>query len=98
MRSARAWKNRAHGVGSTWRNCTATRPPAIIRHRPRVESRARGPDSISRFPTRFDPAEALLLDGPAGELFGGAGEDFDWKLRAPKPIILAGGLDASNVA
>jgi len=46
------------------------------------------------------PAEALLLDGPAGELFGGAGESFDWKLAAgaPKPIIVAGGLDASNVA
>jgi phosphoribosylanthranilate isomerase len=49
---------------------------------------------------RDSPAEALLLDGPAGELFGGAGESFDWKLAsgAPRPIILAGGLDASNVA
>jgi phosphoribosylanthranilate isomerase len=46
------------------------------------------------------PAEAFLLDGPAGELFGGAGNAFDWKLAAgaPKPIIVAGGLDASNVA
>jgi phosphoribosylanthranilate isomerase len=46
------------------------------------------------------PAEALLLDGPAGALFGGAGHAFDWKLaaNAPKPIIVAGGLDASNVA
>jgi phosphoribosylanthranilate isomerase len=46
------------------------------------------------------PAEALLLDGPAGELFGGAGRAFDWKLaaNAPKPVIVAGGLDASNVA
>ena len=40
------------------------------------------------------PAEALLLDGPA------SGVAFDWRLavRAPKPVILAGGLDASNVA
>ena len=53
---------------------------------------------LARF--RDCPAEALLLDGPAGELFGGAGEPFDWKLAAgaPKPIIVAGGLDASNVA
>jgi phosphoribosylanthranilate isomerase len=46
------------------------------------------------------PAEALLLDGPAGELYGGAGEPFDWKLAAgaPRRIIVAGGLEASNVA
>ena len=39
-------------------------------------------------------AEALLLDGPA------SGVAFDWRLaaEAPKPVILAGGLDASNVA
>jgi phosphoribosylanthranilate isomerase len=58
-----------------------------------------GPDfGFARF--HDCPAEALLLDGPAGELFGGAGETFDWKLArdAPKPIIVAGGLDASNVA
>ena len=40
------------------------------------------------------PAEALLLDGPA------SGTPFDWRLAvtASMPIILAGGLDASNVA
>ena len=47
---------------------------------------------------QFDgcPAEALLLDGPAGELYGGAGQAFDWRLAAgaPRRIILAGGLDA----
>jgi phosphoribosylanthranilate isomerase len=45
-------------------------------------------------------AEALLLDGPAGELYGGAGRTFDWTLAtiATRRIILAGGLDASNVA
>jgi phosphoribosylanthranilate isomerase len=47
---------------------------------------------LSRF--RDCPAEALLLDGPA------SGMAFDWRLavQAPKPVILAGGLDASNVA
>lgn len=46
------------------------------------------------------PAEALVLDGPAGELYGGSGQTFDWGLVAAvrKRIILAGGLDASNVA
>jgi phosphoribosylanthranilate isomerase len=46
------------------------------------------------------PVEALLLDGPAGELYGGAGQPFDWQLvtAATRRIILAGGLDASNVA
>jgi phosphoribosylanthranilate isomerase len=46
------------------------------------------------------PADALLLDGPAAELFGGAGHTFDWTLakNARHRIIVAGGLDASNVA
>jgi phosphoribosylanthranilate isomerase len=46
------------------------------------------------------PAEALLLDGPACELYGGAGKTFDWNLAgvAVRRVILAGGLDDSNVA
>jgi indole-3-glycerol phosphate synthase/phosphoribosylanthranilate isomerase len=46
------------------------------------------------------PADALVLDGPAGERYGGAGKAFDWRRAAAlrKPAILAGGLDASNVA
>jgi phosphoribosylanthranilate isomerase len=52
------------------------------------------------------PAEALLLDGPASDLYGGAGHTFNWQLAANwrsaagvrQRIILAGGLDASNVA
>lgn len=46
------------------------------------------------------PAEALLLDGPAAELYGGAGKTFDWVLAAGAPwrIVIAGGLDAANVA
>lgn len=46
------------------------------------------------------PAEALVLDGAAGELYGGSGQTFDWALAAAvrKRIILAGGLDGSNVA
>jgi phosphoribosylanthranilate isomerase len=46
------------------------------------------------------PAEALVLDGPAGGLYGGAGVPFDWTAigRTTRHIILAGGLDGSNVA
>jgi phosphoribosylanthranilate isomerase len=46
------------------------------------------------------PVEALLLDGPAGSLYGGAGRSFDWRLvgETDRKIVLAGGLDAANVA
>jgi phosphoribosylanthranilate isomerase len=49
---------------------------------------------------RVSPAEALLLDGPAANLYGGSGKTFDWSLASQcrKRIIIAGGLDASNVA
>lgn len=61
----------------------------------------------ARVSTGFDfsayeayPAEALVLDGPAGERYGGSGQSFDWTLitGVRQRIILAGGLDASNVA
>jgi phosphoribosylanthranilate isomerase len=45
------------------------------------------------------PVDALLLDGPAGLLYGGAGVPFDWRMVASSAlrIVIAGGLDASNV-
>lgn len=58
-------------------------------------------DSTFDFSSYADcPAEALLLDGPAGALYGGSGLTFDWRRlgEVRKRIILAGGLDASNVA
>ncbi len=44
-------------------------------------------------------AEAFLLDAPSAALHGGTGKTFDWTLARGlgKRIILAGGLDASNV-
>lgn len=47
----------------------------------------------------FPQAEALLLDGPAGAEFGGAGVPFLWRvaLGAKRKIVLAGGLAADNV-
>jgi len=46
------------------------------------------------------PADAILLDGPAADLYGGSGKAFDWQIaaRSTRRIIIAGGLDASNVA
>jgi phosphoribosylanthranilate isomerase len=43
--------------------------------------------------------EALLLDSATPQ-FGGSGKSFDWTLakRVPHRILIAGGLDASNVA
>ncbi len=50
---------------------------------------------------RFPGAAALLVDAYDAEIVGGTGNAFEWT-RVPamvaKPIILAGGLDAANVA
>jgi phosphoribosylanthranilate isomerase len=44
-------------------------------------------------------AEAVLLDTPSDDLHGGTGASFDWSRAKglPKHIIIAGGLDPSNV-
>jgi len=48
------------------------------------------------------PAQAILLDARDEHGYGGTGMTFDWKLarraRFKLPVILAGGLNASNVA
>jgi len=46
-----------------------------------------------------ETAEAVLLDTPSDDLHGGTGASFDWSRAKglPKHIIIAGGLDASNV-
>ena len=49
----------------------------------------------------YKSAKALLLDAHSDAAFGGTGLTFDWKLiphNLSKPIILAGGLNAHNVA
>ena len=49
----------------------------------------------------YPHAAGLLLDGHAPGEAGGSGKPFDWSLLPPnltQPVILAGGLDASNVA
>lgn len=51
--------------------------------------------------TAYPSAKALLLDTYVAGTPGGTGKAFDWQLIPPAstmPFILAGGLDASNVA
>jgi phosphoribosylanthranilate isomerase len=49
--------------------------------------------------TSYPGAEAYLIDTPS-ETFGGSGKIFDWRLASRRPyrVLIAGGLDASNVA
>lgn len=49
---------------------------------------------------RYRTAKALLLDAFSEAAMGGTGQTFDWNLipaNLPKPVILAGGLNAENV-
>lgn len=49
---------------------------------------------------RFERADGFLFDAFGGVQMGGSGERFDWQ-RLPniqRPLILAGGLEVSNVA
>lgn len=45
------------------------------------------------------PAEAILLDGPAGRAYGGSGLTFDWTVAAglQVKVVVSGGLHAGNV-
>jgi phosphoribosylanthranilate isomerase len=56
---------------------------------------------LAAYAAQFGSARALLLDAYQEGLAGGTGQVFDWKLipkNLGKPIILAGGLNADNVA
>lgn len=45
-------------------------------------------------------ADAFVFDAQAGEAYGGTGKTFPWSMARdfPAKVILAGGLDATNVA
>ncbi|TRZ68206.1 MAG: phosphoribosylanthranilate isomerase [Rhodocyclaceae bacterium] len=54
---------------------------------------------LLEYAASFPDACGLLLDAYA-EGYGGAGQVFDWRLipdRLPLPVILSGGLEASNI-
>jgi phosphoribosylanthranilate isomerase len=64
-------------------------------------ARVRPELNLLQYAADFASARALLLDAYQEGVAGGTGQTFDWDLipaNLPKPVILAGGLDAGNVA
>ena len=57
-------------------------------------------EAIAATAARYPQAAALLVDGFDDEGFGGRGKAFDWTQlpELPRPLVLAGGLHAGNVA
>jgi phosphoribosylanthranilate isomerase len=63
--------------------------------------RVKSDTNLLQYALEFNSAKALLLDTYSEHAVGGTGQVFDWKLipvNMPKPVILAGGLVAENVA
>ena len=63
--------------------------------------RMRGPETLKEIPKY--QTDAWLLDAYSPAAFGGTGEKFNWDLavevqKLGKPVFLAGGLTAENVA
>jgi len=57
--------------------------------------------NLVEYAAAYRKAKALLLDAYQEGVAGGTGQQFDWNLipaNLAKPVILAGGLDPSNVA
>ena len=63
--------------------------------------RVRPDTNLLQYALDYHHARALLLDAYVDGVAGGTGQRFDWTLipsNLPLPIVLAGGLDADNVA
>ncbi|HEU4707965.1 MAG TPA: phosphoribosylanthranilate isomerase [Methylophilaceae bacterium] len=63
--------------------------------------RVRQGTNLLQYAADYGDAKALLLDTYKEGTAGGTGEVFDWRLipsELPKPVVLAGGLNAQNVA
>jgi phosphoribosylanthranilate isomerase len=62
--------------------------------------RVRSADDIQRAVQQYPDTKALLLDAYVENLPGGTGQAFDWRLipELSIPWVLAGGLNANNVA
>lgn len=61
--------------------------------------RATNRDQIKVEAQSFETAQAILVDTATDGQFGGTGKTFDWSMLPDlaKPVVLAGGLDATNV-
>lgn len=70
--------------------------------RPYIKAlRVKPGDDIAAHVARYANARGVLLDTFVPGIPGGTGEAFDWSLvpaQLSKPVILAGGLTAANVA
>lgn len=81
-------------------------PPEYCRQFARPYIKALGMQGVARegfaaYAERYPDALGVLVDSHAPGAAGGTGETFDWTQLPqdyPKPIILAGGLTAVNVA
>ncbi|MGM0569199.1 phosphoribosylanthranilate isomerase [Marinobacter sp.] len=63
--------------------------------------RVRARDDVEQGFKCWRRASGLLVDAYDPQRYGGTGQCFDWSVipeQRPMPLILAGGLDASNVA
>jgi phosphoribosylanthranilate isomerase len=63
--------------------------------------RVKSDTNLLQYEAEFKSANALLLDAFSEAAVGGTGQVFDWNLipkNLTKPVILAGGLTAENVA
>jgi phosphoribosylanthranilate isomerase len=63
--------------------------------------RVKADTNLLQYEAEFKSAKALLLDTFSEAAVGGTGQVFDWNLipkNMTKPVILAGGLTADNVA
>ena len=71
-------------------------------NRPYIKAlRVKAGDDIAAQVNRYPGAKGILLDTYVEGVPGGTGEAFDWSLvpeGLSKPVILAGGLHADNVA
>ncbi len=58
-------------------------------------------DDVLAYAENYHDAQGFLLDSNAAGLLGGSGDTFDWS-KIPSsfefPLVLAGGINASNVA
>ncbi|UCG54565.1 MAG: phosphoribosylanthranilate isomerase [Dehalococcoidia bacterium] len=87
----------------TWRYCRKIERPIIkvihISRRMKIEQILSKVDMGYRLHLKHDPI--CLLDSQAKNIYGGTGETFDWQVAkevsARFPVIIAGGLDPTNV-